>query len=430
MITWDWIYLASASVFLVLLNAIFVASEYSLIRLRYSHFNPDLLEGLEKTARLSRLLRQVDRTLRFLRLGVTLSTVLLGVMLVPLIALLSVEFGVANVGLTWLFYALSLLVAIGIHFVLGELVPRAVAMRHPVEAVRTTSWLIVLFQFLATPVLKVLDGCSQFLLRILRLDPEAGLNELELEKQIKNLEAESEIPDFTQRVFKNVISMRELVVQDVMLPRNQIQYFDIFDGNRENLALAKEAGHTRYPLCEGDLDNCMGIVHIKDLFQSDAEISRMDLKKMARAVDYVGPDDHLEPVLEKLLESKQHMVLVRDEFGGTVGAITMENIVEEVVGNIQDEFDSEAEQIEEVQEDVFIVDGLTPIHDVEEKLDMEIEEEEVSTIGGLITSELGKIPEAGQTIQLNNLEIEAVEVDEKRVLTARVRVMPERKSDT
>ena len=123
------------------------------------------------------------------------------------------------------------------------------------------------------------------------------------------------------------------------------------------------------------------------------------------------------------MDKRLHMALVRDEFGGTVGVVTMENIVEQLVGNIQDEFDSEAEQIEEVQEDVFIVDGLTPIHDVEEILNIEIDEDEVSTLGGLLTSELGKIPDAGQKVRLQNLEIEAMEVDEKRVLSARVRVL-------
>ena len=430
MIACDWIYLTSGAGLLVLLNAIFVASEFSLIKLRYSHFNPDLLEELEKSLRLARLLGRIDTTLRFLRLGVTFSTLLLGMVLVPLIDLLSQRVGYSGDGLgPAILYGSSLLVAMSVHFILGELVPRAVSMQHPVETVRTTSWLIIVFLLIASPFLKLLDFCSSLLLKLLRLDPDAGLGELDLEAQIKNLDADSEIPDFTRRVFKNVISMRELVVQDVMLPRNQIQYFDLTDGNVENVGLAREAGHTRYPLCEDDLDNCVGIIHIKDLFRADADSSRVDLKKMARPVIYFGPDDHLESVLEKLLETKLHMALVRDKFGGTVGAITMENIVEELVGNIQDEFDSEAEQIEEVQEDVFIVDGLTPIHDVEEKLDMEIEEEEVSTIGGLITSELGKIPEAGQTIRLNNLEIEAVEVDQKRVLTARVKVIsPKRES--
>jgi len=246
-----------------------------------------------------------------------------------------------------------------------------------------------------------------------------------LEAQLTSLNEESEIPAFTQQVFKNVISMRELVVQDVMLPRNQIQYFDIFDGNEVNVELCIESGHTRFPLCEGDLDNCIGIMHIKDIFRAKEEVLSLKFKKLARPVVYVRADDHLESVLEKLLEARLHMALVRDDFGGTVGLITIENIVEELVGNIQDEFDSEAEQIEEINEDEFIVDGLTPIHDVEEKLNIEIEEEDVSTIGGLITSELGRIPEVGQTVRLGNLELEAVEVDEKRVLSARVRVILE-----
>jgi CBS domain containing-hemolysin-like protein len=261
---------------------------------------------------------------------------------------------------------------------------------------------------------------SKSLLHLLRFDPTVSLNRLDLEAQLKSLDEQSEIPAFTQQVFKNVISMRELIVQDVMLPRNQIQYFDIFDGNEFNAALCIESGHTRFPLCEGDLDNCIGIMHIKDIFRAKEEILQLNFKKLARPVVYVRPDDHLESVLEKLLEARLHMALVRDEFGGTVGMITLENIVEELVGNIQDEFDSE-----EIQEDEFIVDGLTPIHDVEEKLNIQIDEEEVSTIGGLITSKLGRIPEVGQTVQLGNIEFEAVVVDEKRVLSARVRVILE-----
>jgi CBS domain containing-hemolysin-like protein len=429
-IAWNWIFLASTSLLLVLLNAIYVASEFSLIKLRYSHFNPDLLEELGKTKRFARLLHSVDQTLRFLRLGMTFSTLVLGMVLMPLVGFLTEVMGISGDGV-WpgVLYCIAIFIAMGIHFILGELVPRAIAMQHPVEALRTTSWFIWVFQLIASPWLKLLDVFSKLLLRLLHLDPDVNLNQLNLEAQIRDLEEDSEIPDFTQRVFKNVISMRELVVQDVMLPRNQIQFFDINDGNEINVKLSKEAGHTRFPLCEGDLDNCMGIVHIKDIYSSDSTILQMDFKKMARPVVYVGADDHLESVLEQFLELQLHMALVRDDFGGTVGAITMENIVEELVGNIQDEFDSEVEQIEEIQEDVFIVDGLTPIHDVEEKLDMEIEEDKVSTIGGLITSELGRIPEAGQKIRLKHLEIEALEVDEKRVLSARVRVISDKEKD-
>ena len=424
MIALDLIYLVCTALLLVLLNAIFVSSEFSLIRLRYSHFNPDLLEELRKGKRFARILDQMDRTLRFLRMGITFSTILLGVVLLPIVTYLSAVLGFSGEGLySAAVFCLVFLLAMSVHYVLGELVPRAIALQHPVVVLPGTSWVILVFQLIASPLLNLLDFFSKMLLRSVRLDPDVNLSELDLEAQIRNLKDDTDIPAFTQQVFKNVISMRELVVQDVMLPRNQIQYFDIFDGNKVNVELSKSAGHTRFPLCEGDLDNCIGIVHIKDIYCSDTEVLRMDFKKLARPVVYVGSDDHLESVLEKLLEMQFHMALVRDEFGGTVGAITMENIVEELVGNIQDEFDSEAEQIEEIQEDVFIVDGLTPIHDVEEKLNMEFEEEEVSTIGGLITSALGKIPDAGQIVRLKNLEIEAVKVNERRVLSARVRVI-------
>lgn len=420
------IYLVSGSLLLVLLNAIFVASEFSLLKIRYSHFNPDLLDDLRKGKRFAGLLNRVDRSFRLLRLGTAISTLMLGAALVHLTRLIAVTIGFPTEGVLGVVLAIfSFLIAVGVHSVLGDLVPRGIALQHPLETLNKTSWVILPFQWFLSPLLGLLDLISKFLLRLLRLDPTVSFGRLDLEAQLTSLNEESEIPAFTQQVFKNVISMRELVVQDVMLPRNQIQYFDIFDGNEVNVELCIESGHTRFPLCEGDLDNCIGIMHIKDIFRAKEEVLSLKFKKLARPVVYVRADDHLESVLEKLLEARLHMALVRDDFGGTVGLITIENIVEELVGNIQDEFDSEAEQIEEINEDEFIVDGLTPIHDVEEKLNIEIEEEDVSTIGGLITSELGRIPEVGQTVRLGNLELEAVEVDEKRVLSARVRVILE-----
>tara|TARA_Y100000588_G_scaffold41398_1_gene39524 strand:+ start:5689 stop:6984 length:1296 start_codon:yes stop_codon:yes gene_type:complete len=424
LIVGDTLLFGSAAILLILLNAIFVGSEFSLIRLRYSHFNPDLLDKLRKTKRFAKILDRVDEALQFLRLGISLSTLVLGVVLVPLVSSLLTYLGI-DTGGVWagFVYVACLVVAIGLNYVLGESVPRGVALQHPVGMLHASYWLIWLLRTLTFPFMKLFGWFSRQSLRMFHLDPHADLNKLDLETQILSMDEDSSIPAFTQRVFKNVISMRELVVHDVMLPRNQIQFFDIFDGNEFNLELSKKAGHTRYPLCEGDMDNCLGIVHIKDVYRSEMEVQRLEFKKLARPVIVVGPDDSLELVLEQLLDKRLHMALVRDEFGGTVGVVTMENIVEQLVGNIQDEFDSEAEQIEEVQEDVFIVDGLTPIHDVEEILNIEIDEDEVSTLGGLLTSELGKIPDAGQKVRLQNLEIEAMEVDEKRVLSARVRVL-------
>ncbi|MBC9867346.1 MAG: DUF21 domain-containing protein [Opitutae bacterium] len=420
-----WALLTVAAGALVLLNAVFVACEFSLIKLRFSHFNPDFLEELERQKGINYLLNRLDRTFRFLRLGIVLCTLGLGLLIFPFFQAATRWLGLAdNTGIWWLLLAVSFLVAIALRYVIGELVPRAVALRYPVQALRRSVWFVRACLALAHPLLELMDWASRALLRWLRLDPRNGLNLLDVGEQIESLEGDSQVPVFSQQMLKNVISMRDLVVQDVMLPRNQIRFFEISNSNAFNMALAKRTGHTRFPLCEGDLDNCVGIVHIKDIFRSDLPGHRIDFRKMARPVVYTGPDETLEGVLQELMGEKLHMALVRDEFGGTVGVVTLENIVEELVGNIQDEFDSEEEQIEELQRDVFMVDGLTPLHEIEDRLGIGIEEEEVSTIGGLMTSVLGKIPEAGQKVAIENLEIEAVEVDEKRLISAKVRLTP------
>lgn len=409
---------------LVLLIAVFVAFEFSLIKIRFSHFNPDFLEELERKKGTKRLWSQVDRTFRFLRMGIALCTLCLGLLIFPFFQAVSKWLGLADDSWTWwMLLAASLLGALVLRYVIGELVPRAVALRNPVQVLQGSVWCVRTCQILAHPLLKLMDWASGAILRWLRIDPQNGLNLLDVGVQIESLEEESHVPEFSQKMLKRVITMRDLVVQDVMLPRNQIQFFDISDSNASNIALAKRTGHTRFPLCEGDLDNCMGIVHIKDIFRSDLPRNRINFKKMARPVVYTGPDETLEGVLQELMGEKLQMALVRDEFGGTVGVVTLENIVEELVGNIQDEFDSEEEQIEELQEDVFMVDGLTPLHEIEDRLGVGIEEEEVSTIGGLMTSVLGKIPEAGQKVEIDNLEIEAVEADEKRLISAKVRLI-------
>ena len=410
---------------LVLLNAVFVASEFSLLKLRFSHFNPDFLEELERQKGIDGLLKYIDRTFRFLRLGIAFCTLGLGVLILPFFHAMARPLGIAdNKGLLWLLFICSFLVAIAIRYVIGELVPRAIALRYPIQSLEGSVWFVRAYQILAHPLLKLMDWASHALLGLMRIDPSIGLNLLDVGVQIQNLDEDSDLPAFSQKILKNVISMRDLVVQDVMLPRNQIQFFDIFDSNEFNIDRAKNTGHTRFPLCEGDMDNCMGIVHIKDIFRSNLPAQRVDFRKIARPVVYTGPDDPLENVLQELMAKKLHMALVRDEFGGTVGVVTLENIVEELVGNIQDEFDSEEEQIEELQQDVFMVDGLTPLHEIEDRLGITIEEEEVSTIGGLMTSVLGKIPEAGQKARVENLEIEAIEVDEKRLISAKVRLIP------
>ena len=194
------------------------------------------------------------------------------------------------------------------------------------------------------------------------------------------------------------------------------------DSIDQNIELAKKSGHTRFPLCEGDLDQCIGVVHIKDIFRSSGDIKYLDLRRIKRDIIRVMPEESLDDVMQKLMHSRTHMALVLDEFGGITGVITLEGIIETLVGSIQDEFDFEEEPIKQIQDDIYLVSGLTPIHEFEEILSIEVENKEVSTVGGLITSELGHIPQKQERLRFNGLDIAITEVNEKRVIAARVRV--------
>jgi CBS domain containing-hemolysin-like protein len=248
---------------------------------------------------------------------------------------------------------------------------------------------------------------------------------IDVEAQIRSLVSDGmEMPPLAEKMLQNVLEMRKRVAQDILLPRNQIQFIDLEDDQETNIELIRKTGHTRFPLCEGDLDHCIGLVHIKDIFRSPLPDAKIDLRAIRREILRFAADEPIENVLQRFRRQKSHFALVTDEFGGTVGAITMEDILEELVGEIQDEFDREEPPMHELRKDVYRIDGLTPVHDVSDEIGIPIDAEDVSTFGGLITSELGRMPLANETVALGRLEVLIREVDERRVLMTEVTVLP------
>jgi len=227
-----------------------------------------------------------------------------------------------------------------------------------------------------------------------------------------------------RRIMDRTMNMRGLVVHDVLLPRSQVVICDLEEDIRTNLERMKEAGHTRYPLCKGSLDDCVGLIHIKDIFRWREPVSQIDLINLKRNVAVFPLETPLEEALQRMLRARFHMALAMDEFGGVVGVITLESILEELVGEIQDEFDSEEEQIIALpKKGGYRISALTPVHDVEQVLGLEIENKDVSTFGGLITGELGRIPDQGDTLELHNMRVTIEQVDERRVISTRVELI-------
>ncbi len=423
---------AGAVVFLLLtLNALFIAAEFSLVKLRYTRFNSESVDRAKGKATVAEMLGNLGQTLKVIRLGATMCTVGLGFVFVPiLLDVFGGDNGEWADGILWMAWVISFAIAVALRFTVGELVPRALALQYPVQTLKVSSWLVILFRFLVSPFLSLLNLGTKWLLRLFRLELSNDTEVIDVEAQIRSLVRDGEeLPLLAEKIMNNVIDMRKRVAQDILLPRNQIQYFDLQDSLEENLEIARGSGHTRFPLCDGDLDNCVGVIHIKDLFRFRGNLTHIDLNRLKRNILRFSVDEPLENVLPRFLARRLHFALLVDEFGGTVGAITLENVLEELVGEIQDEFDREESLIRSVDENTFSIDGLAPVHDVSEAIGVEITSDEVSTFGGYITSELGHMPNLNETVRLGRLEIVVSRVDERRIISTLVTVLDEDEED-
>lgn len=228
-----------------------------------------------------------------------------------------------------------------------------------------------------------------------------------------------EISPYTGKIVRNAIKLQELDVSDVMLPRSRVIYLDLDSTNAENLALARRARHTRYPVCRGDLDSCLGIINIKDLLSCrDDDIDSVDLSKMLREPLRVRERDKLETALAKMLKYKLHLVLVEDDFGGVIGVLTLDSALSELVGEIRDEFDAvKSQSIQVLEKNKYKIFGNAPLRKVEDFLDVDFRTDEVSTFGGLITFSLGRFPEKGERLYFKEQRMRVVidKVDERSV---------------
>jgi len=417
---------------MLVLHAFLVACEISLVKLRYGVVDEETMDRLKEKRGIAILIENGQQTGRIVRFSKTICTVAVGLFLIPLVRDFFELFDREGAPDRWLVALCAFIIAVTAHFFIAELFPRGLAMKDPVKTLRVSYRVLFVFKLLTFPVMLLFRQVKQVFFRLIGVDIEDELNPLDVDIQIRAMGADSNaMTPVIRKIVNRTLQMRDLVVQDILLPRSQVSICDLDEDFPAQLEAMKSAGHTRYPLCRGDLDHCVGILHIKDIFRHEGPVSTIDPMKLKRRVAVFPLETPIEEALERMLRAKFHMALVVDEFGGIVGIVTLESILEELVGEIQDEFDTEEEQIVPLREtNSYRISGLTPIHDIEEELDIEIDNEEVSTFGGLITGELGKIPKRGETLVIQELEITIDEVDDRRVIAATVRIVePAEKKD-
>ena len=409
---------------LVLVNAFFVTSEFSIVKVRSTQLEP-LIEAGDARAKLAgEIIAKLDAYLSATQLGITLASLGLGWLGEPFLArMIQPFFHLAGVESLALIHTISFGLAFSLitiaHIVLGELIPKSLAIRKPLSAAlgvaRPLRWFAVVFG----PAVLLLNSAANVILeRIFQMQPasehEIGHSEEELRVILTESEKADEVSPVGREILINALDLRRMVVRDVTTPLGEVVSLDLEHSFEENLKIAQVSRHTRFPLCRGHLDNTIGLVHIKDLF-SLTRAQSPDLASVRREILPVPEMMPLEKLLKLFLNKHAHLALVVDEYGGTVGIVTLDNVMEELVGAIQDEFDVEEAEFRRVSEDEFVVEGMLGLHELNDAAGLELESPDVSTVGGYVTRLIGRLPQQGEKVTIDGYDVTITQCDGRRV---------------
>jgi magnesium and cobalt exporter, CNNM family len=424
---------------LVVLNAFFVACEFAIVKVRGSQLDALEDEGNVKATFAKHVRGHLDAYLSATQLGVTLASLALGWIGEEFLArILQPAFAVVGVHSHMVVSTISITLAfIGItflHIVFGELAPKYIAIGNPLSVSLALARPLGGFYILFKPAIWILNKSSNFFLnRLLRIKPVAGSelahSEEELRLILDESEKSDEVSELGRDLLVNALDLRQRVVRDIMTPRGEVVFLDLEEDFEQNLKKAFESRHTRFPLCRGHLDNAVGLIHIKELMPMMRD-PHPDLMRIRREITPVPEMMSLEKLLNLFLTKHAHLALVVDEYGGTVGMVTLENVLEEIVGDIQDEFDAEKAEFRKINENEFSVVGSLGLYELRDLAGLELESADVSTIGGYVTHLLGHLPKQGEHVRINDYVVTISQTDGRRVGTLHFRKENPREADS
>ncbi len=422
---------------LVALNGFFVAAEFALVKVR-----PARLEQLVRQKRpfaksAQWLSKRLDRSLSACQLGITIASLGLGWVGEPAIARL-LEPALRSVGVAsatavhGIAFTIAFTLITAAHLVLGEQAPKIYAIRRPESMAIWSAVPMRLFYRLSYPLVRSLDAATGALLAVVGVERvgehDIPHSEEEIRVLLGHARSHGELTPLEHKLVEAVFEFDDAVCQQIMVPRREVVFLDVNASLAESLALVNRTRHSRFPLCDGSLDKVLGIVHAKDLI-GVAPDDDLDLRTIMRPPRYVPETVNIGRLLGQFQVTKQHLALVVDEYGGLVGIVTLENVLERIVGPVQDEFDNEAPDIVPLGEHRVLLRGSTPIQKLGELLDVELPDTGVETVAGLVALKLGRIPVQGDALEVGGGLLEVLDVDHNRATRIRLEKPPAEPSD-
>ncbi len=401
---------------LILLNAFFVAAEYALVTARRTRIH-ELAHGGDRRARLVlKITAQPPQFIAAMQLGVTLTSLGIGAVGEP---------ALAHVFETWLAALLSVvlgfLIITFLHVVVGELVPKGATLRYPERVALAVAAPVRGFFWLARPLVWVLQRSTEWVLGLFGIEPPGADIEVYSEPELKMLVSSAtqygELEQGEQEMLYKVFDFADKEAADVMVPRPEVVAIAIDLPPEEALAVTLDSPYTRYPVYTGSLDEIVGILHVRDLFTAlhDRGLADVRLDELVRPAYMVPETKDLAALLTEFRRTNQHMAIVVDEYGGMEGIVTLEDLLEEIVGEIEDEFDLPDESIERVDDDTVRIDGTFPIDDFNEQFRTELPVEDYHTVAGFVFGQLGRMPAPGDVVDSDGVRFHVDGVEGTRI---------------
>lgn len=423
---------------LILVNAFFAMSELAIISLNDNKIDKMAEDGNKKAKKIVKLTESSSKFLSTIQIGVTLAGFLTSASASTTFASMITDAlrgtavynalgeglinGIAVVIVTIIMSYFSL--------VLGELVPKKIAMQVPEKISFKIVDILLFFSKLFAPLVKILSVSTNAVVRLLGFNPHADeetVTEEEIRMMVDVGGEKGVIEDVQKEMINNIFEFDDLDAGDIMTHRTDMVAVEVGDDLSEVVDTAVSEGYSRIPVYEDDQDNIIGIVYVKDLLAYvGKKMPAKSLRDIMRTPMYVPESKICGDLFKEMTEKRTQMAVVVDEYGGTAGIVTLEDIVEAIVGNIQDEYDDEDEEISKINETTFTIDGMTNLEEVAELTGTELPEGSYDTVAGFIIKELGLLPEEGKTYEVNykNIKLTVLSVDERRIDKVRVEILP------
>lgn len=412
-------------ILLILLNAFFVAAEVALLRVHESQLEEAVGNGRRGAKLGLKVARNSGVYSAACQLGITLSSIIMGAIGVPLVAAwvspLLAPLGLSPMAIDVTAFLFSVAVITLLHVIIGEQIPKSFGFNRTIGTTIACSQPLRLFYMVVAGPIWLIEKVSDAIIRgVFRLDPgdvaRFGHTADELRLMVEETGRAKEVTQTEQEILSNALELNDLYVKDILTPRNEVVTLDVHHTFRENLEIALESKHTRFPLVDGHLDKTLGLIHIKDLLR---EMQRESMNLFAAKRDLIRVSEKLplDEMLQLFLSKRAHVALVVDEFGGSLGLVMLDDVLDQVVGEILDEFDEEEETgFTQIDQNSFVVEGAFPLHELSDQVNnLDLEEHDVSTVGGYVTSVIGRIPESGETIALPDYKASILQADDRSV---------------